>query len=1668
MMSVTVSARRLFLLAQYLLFVLAVQPLAAWQGASFNAATIADRGQRPAGSYRIEELETINEVNGGIGFSIPLAQFPKGRAGMAFQLSLVYNSALYDTQVQMAIANNSGIDPPPTVPTAKMITSPNGGWRYAFGYGLEEEYRLFQGSCNAEMVKSYKLRLRMPDGSAKLLRLGGYQDLAGNRHGGGADFQDISGDGFYQYHPNGTPSLCTTGARLQGKMVYYTDDGSYIRVETDTGSIPLPLGSVSWTVFLPDGSRAIGVGGGTTDLFDRNENQIRIRNVTIRGEGVPVTRFTDDAGREIDVVHDTGRLGDTVRYKGFNGTSMSVSINRGSVNVGPRTYQCNAFHEQCRDYFNLRTITQLVRRNESTGEALETFSFGYSACPFCGGEVNAVNLPSGARIEYSYAFDGKPDWPSGVYLNPVAQKRVIYNESADGQTVPVMETANYCFEGRGNSCLSAAYGRSSIVGPDGGRTTNYFSDPLAGSTIYKVERPDGSVIERQWSFNRPFAAPTNVAINPYVRLEVTTLPNAAGSPARAKARRFTLDRNGNQIQIEEFGWANYSPTLGAAIPLTALPREFNGLLLRSTTTSFFRSAGPAVDGAVPDSSNAYSYPNAPRAQHSPASRHVSDASGAVRAYVAYEYDGGPAEPIRGNVTKERQWDSTKGNNFTAHVITRSWGYDQWGNVITETDPRGGVTRTEYDITRTSWVSRTIADGQALQRATTRKFDFSTDLTTEVVDVRNNITSTMSYDARGRILLVREAAGPNERRVRTAYDDVLRRITEFADLNAAGDEQRVTVRHYDPLYRLRLERWIENRATENPEVETTGIKRQYRYRFDSSAGSYRLVSNSFRAATSNLAGSETTMGWSRDFVDRAGRPRRTDFFAGAALPAPWGNPPNSSIGATRTDYDGEKSTIWDEADKVRSLRSDALGRLDQVIEGNMFTTNYSYDALDNLTRVEQGVQVRSFDYTSLSRLRSATQPEFSGAVQYGYDDNGNLIRREDPRGVVTNWDAYDALQRPTRKTYTDGTPGVTYTYDQGPNAFGRLTSIATANSTTTYSGYDPLGRIGSSSQVTNGASYNFSYTYDLADNVRSLMLPTGRILSYGVDAAGRTATVSGLFAWQPRTYLSQITYAPNGASRQWQLGNGLWTGVGFNSRQQVSGVTVGGAPGIGSLLSLGLTWSSNGNLETQTVIVPGATRTQTFGYDAWNRLQRAEEVSGGVVWRQAFQFDQYGNRWQSETVGFPLDPLTPLTQNFFVATTNRLQGGSYDAAGNQLVVNPYTLTYDAENRPRTVRMTVGAQTFDRAAYTYDGEGRRVRRVETFMNGPATETVFVYDAFGRLGVEYGGGASQAGTRYLSTDHLGSTRLVSSETGAVISRRDLTPFGEVIPAGTGGRGGEFGAPAGTSILFTGKERDVETGLDYFGARYMSAAQGRFTSPDAPFADQDPVNPQSWNLYSYGRNNPLLYVDPTGNYVCASSVSTEQCDSFQQSLDQAQTAANALKEKYGADSKQYTDAQAAISSYGTRGKDNGVTIAIGDTGKNGAITTVANSAGAITGDNKNGQNITVTFNAATIGNTTLAAHEGSHVADGSAYVSSGFNQALNPTNRQTETKAFQVQSNIGIGMSWQFQTVTFGGHAPYLLNVTGWPQANTDNMINAILNQQYRNLDQKAFPLPAPRRRR
>jgi len=183
-------------------------------------------------------------------------------------------------------------------------------------------------------------------------------------------------------------------------------------------------------------------------------------------------------------------------------------------------------------------------------------------------------------------------------------------------------------------------------------------------------------------------------------------------------------------------------------------------------------------------------------------------------------------------------------------------------------------------------------------------------------------------------------------------------------------------------------------------------------------------------------------------------------------------------------------------------------------------------------------------------------------------------------------------------------------------------------------------------------------------------------------------------------------------------------------------------------------------------------------------------------------------------------------------------------------------YDGENRLTNFGNGAGA-------YTYDGEGQRITKTTS-----AGTSVFVYDVAGKLIAEYGGPTSgpNAGTSYLTTDHLGSTRVVTNSLGNVVARHDYLPFGEEITAPSiGGRTPQmgYGATDDTRQKFTSKERDTESGLDYFEARYYSSAQGRFTSVDDFLIGAHVADPQSWNLYVYVMNSPLVNTDPTGQDI-------------------------------------------------------------------------------------------------------------------------------------------------------------------------------------------------------------
>jgi RHS repeat-associated protein len=183
-----------------------------------------------------------------------------------------------------------------------------------------------------------------------------------------------------------------------------------------------------------------------------------------------------------------------------------------------------------------------------------------------------------------------------------------------------------------------------------------------------------------------------------------------------------------------------------------------------------------------------------------------------------------------------------------------------------------------------------------------------------------------------------------------------------------------------------------------------------------------------------------------------------------------------------------------------------------------------------------------------------------------------------------------------------------------------------------------------------------------------------------------------------------------------------------------------------------------------------------------------------------------------------------------------------------------MTYDGENRMTAYSGTAG--------YAYDGNGLRVAKsvsggtttvsifsgssvLAEYDNGAAPSAPsreYVYGGLGLLAMFSGGT-----TTYYHQDHLG-VRLTTDASGNLLSQQGTFPFGESW----------YQQGAGNKTVFTSYDRDSESGLDYAMARYYNSTTGTFCSADP--LDGSPGDPQSWNRYPYGRNDPINVTDPSG----------------------------------------------------------------------------------------------------------------------------------------------------------------------------------------------------------------
>jgi len=171
----------------------------------------------------------------------------------------------------------------------------------------------------------------------------------------------------------------------------------------------------------------------------------------------------------------------------------------------------------------------------------------------------------------------------------------------------------------------------------------------------------------------------------------------------------------------------------------------------------------------------------------------------------------------------------------------------------------------------------------------------------------------------------------------------------------------------------------------------------------------------------------------------------------------------------------------------------------------------------------------------------------------------------------------------------------------------------------------------------------------------------------------------------------------------------------------------------------------------------------------------------------------------------------------------------------------------------------------AEYIYDHTGKRIVKKEysngvlertTYSPSDEYETVVLASSGAKLNTTYYKVNDEMAAKknpdgninYYINDHLGSTSVLTDQTGTVLEKTVYGPYGEVK---TGGIQSKFG--------YTGQEKDKETGLNYYDFRYYDPHISRFIQPDDIISD--PYNPQTLNKYSYVKNNPVRYTDPTGH---------------------------------------------------------------------------------------------------------------------------------------------------------------------------------------------------------------
>ncbi len=303
------------------------------------------------------------------------------------------------------------------------------------------------------------------------------------------------------------------------------------------------------------------------------------------------------------------------------------------------------------------------------------------------------------------------------------------------------------------------------------------------------------------------------------------------------------------------------------------------------------------------------------------------------------------------------------------------------------------------------------------------------------------------------------------------------------------------------------------------------------------------------------------------------------------------------------------------------------------------------------------------------------------------------------------------------------------------------------------------------------------------------------------------------------------------------------------------------------------------------------RTQSYEYDGVNRITRGTAHTRGQTHEQTYKYDPYGNLTEIRTDG-AYESIPPVDH-----ATNRLEGVTYDDAGNLTGDGVDAYSWDGGSMMKELDSPGARQ----VGYVYtagderigiahgpemywtwtlrDDSGKVVREYESVLGLNGSACFWVEDTVhgaGRI-LKQERDPAEGGGRTIHADHLGSTRMVTTDDGYKVTEHQYYPFG--IEASSMLQENAVGFDRETRPKFTGHERDYLGGhwvenrsyLDYMHARSYNPNLGRFLSPDPVLGT--PSQPQTWNRYSYVANNPLKFIDPTGENAQVACDADKQC---------------------------------------------------------------------------------------------------------------------------------------------------------------------------------------------------